>query len=436
MSALQPDGGIRTETCTKWLSGCLPTAPISSNIGSGTLPFQRWFHFKEAYSPEFVAQSIESAPYSVDRVVDPFAGSGTTSLTCRMLGIDSVSIELNPFLADLVLAKVTPVSPSRFQEYCQRILDRTKIIPADQIVPEGAPATLSEPGFNDRWVFNREAYGAIRAVVRQIGTFPAKEARLARVLLGSVLVECSNVVVNGKGRRYRKDWQSRTVTREDVFDRFDAAVSNAVDDLLNFKCFHHSTHKVCHGDVRQRLRRLRKADIAIFSPPYPNSFDYTDVYNLELWMLGYLKSRKDNRSLRLKSLRSHVQIKWPETTCLIDSPSLISTIKALRDNRSELWNRNIPEMIHGYFSDLRLVFIELHRILLPGQRVIVAVGDSQYIGIKIEVPKILQEILNPLGFRVVDTSPIRSMRVSAQHGGQLELEETAMTCEKTILIGS
>jgi len=29
-------------------------------------------------------------------------------------------------------------------------------------------------------------------------------------------------------------------------------------------------------------------DAAIFSPPYPNSFDYTDVYNLELWVLGYL----------------------------------------------------------------------------------------------------------------------------------------------------
>lgn len=435
MRALQPDVGIRTELCAKWLTGCLPAAPISSNIGSGALPFQRWFHFKEAYSPEFVAQSIESAPYKVSRVLDPFAGSGTTSLTCRMLGIDSVSIELNPFLADLILAKLTPVSPEFFHDNCLKILDNIKITPADHCIPEGAPATLCEPGFNERWVFDLQAYSSIRALARCIDTLPPIEARLARVLLGSVLVDCSNVIVNGKGRRYRKEWQSRNISEGNVFEMFETTVSNAVDDLRDFKCFHRSSHKVCHGDVRRRLRRLRNADIAIFSPPYPNSFDYTDVYNLELWMLGYFKSKEDNRDLRLQTLRSHVQIKWPGIVQKSGSPTLSRTIKGLRDCRGQLWNKNIPEMILGYFEDLTSVFVELSRILKPEQRVIVAVGDSQYVGIKIHVSRILRELLKPIGFKVVNQSPIRSMRVSAQHGGQLDLEETAITFERTIMHG-
>lgn len=435
MSALQPDAGIRTELCAKWLTGCLPSAPLSSNIGSGTLPFQRWFHFKEAYSPEFVAQSIECAPYKVSRVLDPFAGSGTTSLTCRMLGIDSVSIELNPFLADLVLAKLTPVSPATFHDNCLKILEKIKISSVDHRILEGAPATLCEPGFNNRWIFGRQAYSSIRALARCISTLAPAEARLARVLLGSILVDCSNVVVNGKGRRYRKNWQSRNISKNNVFDLFETAVSNAVDDLCDFKCFNRSSHKVCHGDVRRRLRRLRNADIAIFSPPYPNSFDYTDVYNLELWMLGYFTSKEDNRNLRIHTLRSHVQIKWPGTVQRSSSPTLSRTVQSLRERRGELWNKNIPEMILGYFEDLAFVFVELSRILQPGKRVIIAVGDSQYVGIKIHVSQILREILKSIGFKVVELSPIRSMRVSAQHGGQLNLEETAITFELTILHG-
>jgi hypothetical protein len=68
--------------------------------------------FKEAFSPKFVVDALASMPHTPRRCVDPFGGSGTTALTCSFLGIDSVSIEVNPFLADLIEAKLKP--PSAF----------------------------------------------------------------------------------------------------------------------------------------------------------------------------------------------------------------------------------------------------------------------------------------------------------------------------------
>ena len=112
------------------------------------------------------------------------------------------------------------------------------------------------------------------------------KSRLARILLGSILVDCSNVIINGKGRRYRGKWQERRVTRDDVFARFEAAVARAVEDLNGFDERWDSTHQVFTADARSHLTAIPTCDLAIFSPPYPNSFDYTDVYNLELWMLG------------------------------------------------------------------------------------------------------------------------------------------------------
>ena len=417
---------VSEETAKRWLSAQNLEAPVSSNLAAGNLPFQRWFHFKEAYSPTFVTDTIADCDYPVRHLLDPFGGSGTTALTARMQGLDSTSIEVNPFMADLIRVKVTSISPASFTLSCRRLIDRTNVSKADYRLIEGAPATLVEPGVKGRYVYARETYGALRALARRIALLDEAEARLARVLLGSILVDCSNVTINGKGRRYRKNWEARRITRDDVFERFEAAVTRAVEDLIGFNSYLYSQHRVYTDDARMRLRSIRSADLAIFSPPYPNSFDYTDVYNLELWMLGYFRSAKDNKSLRARTLRSHVQIKWPEVEVVGKTPMLNALKRALDERRKDLWNRNIPEMVVGYFADLQNVLISLNRIVRPGGNVVVAVGDSQYGGVRIDVAGILAEIALRCGYDVAGAGEIRSMRASAQHGGRFDLSETAL----------
>ena len=414
------------ETRYSWLCEQDSDAPVSSNVGAGKLPFQRWFRFKEAYSPAFVTESIAACDYPVKHLLDPFGGSGTTALTARMEGIDSTSIEVNPFLADLIRAKVTPISAESFAESCDRLIQRTRVVNGDYGVIENAPATLVEPGVDGRYIYSSGSYGALRALNRAIGQLEVDEARLARVLLGGILIDCSNVIINGKGRRYRRNWQARSFTKTDVFERFEAAVVRAVEDLISFNSHRSSEHNVFTDDARSRLKRVHSADLAIFSPPYPNSFDYTDVYNLELWMLGYFRTRADNRNHRARTLRSHVQIKWPKAQSLEGTPKLRAVKKALDARRNELWNRNIPEMVTGYFADLESVLVSLRRILCAGGHVVAAVGDSQYGGVRIDTAGILTEIGQRCGYDVEDASEIRSMRASAQHGGGFDLSETAL----------
>ena len=283
-----------------------------------------------------------------------------------------------------------------------------------------------------RYIYAREPYGALRALQRGIEQLDEVEARLARVLLGSILVDCSNIIINGKGRRYRQNWESRRITRTDVFDRFESAVTRAVEDLIGFSCYSNSRHEVYTGDARVRLKQMQTADLAIFSPPYPNSFDYTDVYNLELWMLGYLRSRGDNRDLRSRTLRSHVQIKWQETDEVRLTPMLNALRKALEERREDLWNRNIPEMVMGYFADLRGVLVSLHTIVRPRGKVVVAVGDSQYAGVRIDVAGILAEVAVRCGYAVEAKGEIRSMRASAQHGGGFDLVGNCLVAKAAV----
>jgi hypothetical protein len=306
-------GPAPTLDLARWLLQYEEAAPTSSNQGSGGVAFQRWFHFKEAYSPKFVADTLSSLPYPVEKCLDPFGGSGTTALTSRMVGLSSVTVEVNPFLADVIEAKLTPVSPASFRSDYERTLAKLSTEEQDRRASDGMPATLLEPGLNGRFVFAKEDFATARAIARAAGELTPKHARLLRVLLGSVLVSNSNVTINGKGRRYRRGWQDRVRSADHLVAALDNAVDRAIEDLAQFAGLPQGEHTVLRGDARTALGQVDRADVAIFSPPYPNSFDYTDVYNLELWMLGYLRSGEDNRALRQDTLRSHVQLKWKPT---------------------------------------------------------------------------------------------------------------------------
>ena len=413
-----------------WLETYGESAPTSSNQGAGNIPFQRWFHFKEAFSPKFVTDTLGALPYKVGRCLDPFGGSGTTAVTCRILGISSTVVEVNPFLADLIEAKLVPVPAASFCAAYERLLSDLLIEPCDSAAIEGMPATMVEPGLKGRYVFSADIYATVRALVRASAGIEPDHARLLRVLLGSVLVANSNVTINGKGRRYRQGWETRRRSAVDLIASLDDAVDMAAADLTMYSGLPRGRHIVLRGDARTALASVKQADVAIFSPPYPNSFDYTDVYNLELWMLGYLKSGSDNRSLRHQTLRSHVQLKWRETQHLATSDILEGTVGALRRARTDLWNPHIPEMIGYYFDDLAMVFARLRRILAPGHHAIIAVGDSQYAGIHVDVASILVECVSSLGFRLTERGAIRSMRNSSQHGGGFELSEHCLVFER------
>ncbi|MRI57573.1 hypothetical protein D8770_27155 [Methylobacterium sp. DB1607] len=431
------DPATRSPHLSAWLGGCAANAPVSSNVGWGELPFQRWMKFKEAFSPKFVVDALASMPRPVRRCADPFGGSGTTALTCAFLGIEAVTIEVNPFLADLIDAKLNPPSAFELAGDFSGVLAEARSGDFDiEVLRRRLPSTFIEPirsvepGAVLRFVYWREALDRIltlRMAVERCAN--ERSRRLLRILLGSTLVEASNVLVNGKGRRYRKGWERRRVGSGDVDRLFGDAVRRAARDLGAFGAQSLAPATILRGDSRLLAAELGPIDAAILSPPYPNSFDYTDVYNLELWTLGYLDDAAANRRLRLATLRSHVQVHFEDPT-LRPSGRLEETFDRLVQARSHLWDPRLPEMVLGYFQDMDCVLQALHRQLSEGGRVVMVVGDSRYAGIHVDVAAILRERAEASGFAMISATPIRSMRSSAQHGGAHELPETCIVLER------
>ena len=405
---------------------------IGTNAGSPALPFQRWRRFKEAFAPEIVERALRETSGTVRHIADPFGGSGTTALAAQFLGIKPTTIEVNPFLADLIEAKIAPLDVDAAATSFGRVVERV----ASGIAPRrphfrGAPPTFVEPGRDGRYIFSRAVARRILAYRSAIDLVHDQSCRrLFRVALASTAIPASNVVVSGKGRRYRQGWRERERDPGVVDELFRAGVLEALHDLHRFSSRRCLDYVLLRGDARILAADIGPHDLAVFSPPYPNSFDYTDVYNVELWALGYLRNAAGNTKLRHGTLRSHVQLLRDFDVQGVSSPTLATTIDRLRQVRGQLWNPHIPEMIGAYAADLARIMDHLRSGLRSHGRAYIVVGDSRYAGVDVPVAKVLTEIAKPLDYRLVAIETSRSMRSSPQQGGRHELGETLVVLER------
>jgi hypothetical protein len=400
---------------------------LGTNSGAPTLAFQAWHHFKEAFPPELVRRALDDPDGEVHTCLDPFGGSGTTALAAQFLGVASTTVEVNPFLVDVIRAKVTRYDADALAcDYAQlRQAARESTLTAAEAF-EHVPSTFLEPGVNSRWLFDQQVATALAQLVAGIAEVENEaHARLFRVLLGGVLVEVSNVIVSGKGRRYRRNWQRRGLSQDAVNRHFAARFESALADIHRFAHRPDAEAAVIHADARA-VKIPQEHDAAVLSPPYPNSFDYTDVYNIELWMLGYLTDSRHNRDLRHSTLTSHVQLHREYPAPPSGSRLLQSTLKRLVDVREDLWSPWIPDMVGGYFADMCSVLTKIRHSLRPGAKTWIVVGDSKYGGVRVPTAKILRELVVATDWQVVSSTPFRSMRSSPQHGGKADLAETLL----------
>ena len=390
------------------------------------LPFVKWRHFKEAFSSEIVHDAIASRRDKIDRCIDPFGGSGTTALACQLAGVAPTTIEVNPYLADLIESKL------QTYDIDQLVRDLATILRvADKVDPTirvgKLPQTFVEPGRKERWLFGRDVAGRIQSLGLAIDSLETpSNRRLFKILLGSILVPMSNATVNGKGRRYRKNWHRLRRSEGEVDLLFTHAASSAIQEIRRFENRTCTTYTLIRGDTRESIDGLGPFDLAVFSPPYPNSFDYTDVYNIELWMLGYLNDARDNTDLRERTLSSHVQIHRDYADPPVGSPLLDATLALLRADVDRLWNRNIPAMVGAYFAEMMTIIRKLRDIMSDDGEIWTVVGDSSYAGIGIGVASILAELAAIEGMVIRRNECLRAMQKSAQQGGQEQLAESLL----------
>jgi hypothetical protein len=241
-------------------------------------------------------------------------------------------------------------------------------------------------------------------------------------------MECCNAKRDGKCLRYRNGWESKGLNSEDLRRAFEKRVQMVIDDVGSYP-FEPNGLQIVQDDARSYLKKIRSKsyDLVITSPPYLNSFDYSDVYRPELFIGGFVKSNDELREIRHKTIRSHVQVKWTPSS-IISSPLIPPILEKM--NEGKLWNPRLPAMVQSYFADMADILRETFRVVRKNGQAWLVVSTSAYGGVEIPVDLILADIATREGWKLRGVYVLRQLRAAGQQwahikpGGRSPLRES------------
>lgn len=153
---------------------------------------------------------------------------------------------------------------------------------------------------------------------------------------------------------------------------------------------------------------------------------------LELKTLGFTKTSEEIKELREKTIRSHVQIKWSDTST-VDNEMLNRTLKELEEaaGKTEKWNDSIIDMVRLYFVDIKNIFRVLYSKMKLNGRIFFNVSNSAYFNVLINTLEICASIAEQEGFYVIEIRDARKLKTSPQQQKKVgKLLEGVIVLEK------
>lgn len=384
-------------------------------IQNATLPRHRWYRFKEGFSAGLVQSFVnEYMPATGGgRLLDPFVGSGTTALEGAKLGHHVDGIETNPFMT--FLSKVKTRDYSHVRDIETFALQCLKNLKSDSIFILPDDTTLVERKGLKKWLLNKRVALRFEQLRTAIALLESTRVRdLLLLALMSSIEDVANARKDGKCWRYKRNWCQLGFDGSALDNAFAAQVLRFVEDIDTCpKLKGRAT--ITRADARKITDYFKGADLydgLLTSPPYLNSFDYTDIYRPELLLLKQVRNAGELRQLRFATVRSHVQIAW-EPSPPIDIPLLQQKIHEI--DGAGLWCGRIPEMINAYFVDIDSVIGQCAKRLKVGATAAFVVADSAYAGVVIPVDLVLAEILERRGFTVKKITLFRKTLGNGNH---------------------
>ena len=381
------------------------------------LPRHGWFPFKEGFSASLVSYILaHKFKQSPGLLFDPFLGSGTTALEGSFWGWDAHGIEINPFLAFLSRVKTEKSYDAEYFYQIARKISVERIKKINFRLPINT--TLVERKGLKKWLFNHSVvkrFEKLRSAIWQNNT-SLKYKNLMLLCLIRAMQDVANAKRDGKCWRYKRGWKFRNYDAIDLENAFRRHAEQYAEDLQLVREI--PGNATIHlGDSRRLslidpIFKHRAFDVVITSPPYLNSFDYTDIYRPELLLMGAFRTSEELRKLRLQTLRSHVQVAWTKPkTCPFPEVRRISQV--IRG--AQTWDRRIPEMVEAYFLDIDKIVAACTRLVKPGGYLCFVVSNSAYAGIVVPVDEILEQLFKRNGVYVLESRILRQRRGNGYH---------------------
>lgn len=319
-------------------------------------PIHNWFYYKEGFSRDFVMLLARHLGLKEGSwVLDPFCGVGTTQLTGKELGINTVGVDVAELSVFASMVKTEDYDVNVLKNVSGKVFSekfkRQSLSEASRFVRRAFPRHVLED-----ILFFREIVENIEDEVSR-GFF--KLGLVSASIKASYIVKDGGLLRIVKQRNippFRKFYKNR--------------IRRMLKDLESLKMLKPVTTTVKADSRNLGFLGGEMFDAVITSPPYLNKIEYTKVYSVENDL--FFKGSEP-------MLRSYIG----------DS---VKNDEYLEEGRS------LPAIAKAYFQDLRKVLSELYRVLKEAGVGVFVIAQGVFPTGVVESEKIFSQMAEETGF--------------------------------------
>ncbi|MBT2903067.1 DNA methyltransferase [Streptomyces sp. McG8] len=353
-------------------------------------------------------------------ILDPWNGSGTTTLAAQHEGYRAIGIDRNPVANIVARLRVASFTQSPF-------LTEHASVPNRATSPAADPLTA--------W-FDEPSALRIRDWAEHLSTLPSEKSALAYVALFRTVRSLTRSFEGSN-----PTWVKRAKSEEELVQidasSFDAAVEQEQEFLARRICeaprIPSTPAQIATADSSNLPVATSSIDSILTSPPYLTRIDYAVAYTRELALLGVDISQ--DRTLRsalmgTTLIRGDTYADFPMGSI---AESLLSDVSS---HSSKASNGYYRKQTIQYLKDLSQGLDEATRVVKPGGYLHLVVQDSFYKDVPVKLADICIEEAELRGWALVqrDPYPVRrtltSLNKAARRYKKSEVAETVVTLRK------
>ena len=392
----------------------------------------RWYLFPHSFTGQLVHALVrEWALDTHDRILDPFAGSGTTLLAAKEMDVPATGYDLSPLAVLACTTKVAAFSRCALERAWHSLgarLDGEDRTARRRSYPELVRSALPHGRL--------EALDAVAGEIDELDCTSA-ERGFFRLALLSILPRFSKAIANGGWLRWSSEGADAAFVVRSFRERVESMLLDVRDEASHgndrwgtdrwgtdrwgtdrwgtdrWGTDRWGTDRWRAGvaDARNLPDPDATCSAVITSPPYPNRHDYTRVFGVEL-MFEFLDWER-NRELRYQSFHSH-----PEARPRRPSVPEYAPPERLEGSIQHIDEPRIGRMLRGYFLDMYLCLREIGRVTRAGGKIALVVGNARYGGKPLLVDEFTAELGERAGLACREIRAVRWRGNSAQQMGR------------------
>jgi len=346
--------------------------------------------FPARMAPEIALKASASlAPGSV--VLDPMAGSGTVLRAAMAQGHQAYGFDMDPLAVLMARVWTTPINPEALRQAGIVLVRQAQALTASDLDLPWMDAETTK--FVNYW-FGARQQADLRRLSAVLHHSSGVIGDALRVALSGIIITKDSGASLARDVSHSRPHRVRLLSDFDVRREFERSVYRLARRLEEHPPNGNAEVRV--GDAR-RLPEVATAsvDAVITSPPYLNAIDYMRGHRLTLVWLGCRLA--DLRMIRGEAIGAE-RGSSPEA-----NHALARTLRAGMGSLDAL-PKVRQRMVDRYVLDLHAMLAELWRMLKPGGRAVLVVGNSCLQGVFVHNACAATMAAEIVGFRLVDSA--------------------------------